>query len=144
MEREEVVLLEREDRVVALVAEHCVEVGDLHELLPFDVDRRDRDVDLGGVAAAERVPEPRAPIHIRLERGVRWRVSRDDDRDIDVVETEEALVGRLVAPDRLHVEEDVVLDVNAKAVDLGDLVVMRPDRCGKLVDRGLQRAHCDL
>ena len=70
VQREELFSLSGEDRVVALVAEHCVEVGDLHELLPLDVDRRDRDVRrrrCRGRGARPRAVEPRSTF--ACERG---------------------------------------------------------------------------
>ena len=46
----------------------------------------------------------------------------DEPGNLDVAQAEEPLVRRLVTPDSLHVVEDVRLDVDLQALDLGAAV----------------------
>ena len=128
VQREVVVLLQREDHVVALVAQHVVEVGDLDQLLLRDLSR-------SGIGQVRRWRSPRRAALRDARRSGRSTASTGHCPvvsvvtigHVDVVEPEEALVRRLVAPDRLHVVEDVLLDVHAQPVDLGDPVVVLLD-----------------
>ncbi len=128
-----VVLLEREDHVVALTALRRIQIGNLHQRLVFrhrrKIARHERLV-LGRPRLAEareyvlgRVDTDQV-VAVRNDLPGGWvrHLGQLQHRNLHLVQPQEALIGRLHAPDRVHVVEDVVADVHQQSLHPGLVV----------------------